>query len=209
MKDLANFTCHPLADGNKFFVGELPSDLRFTPDLFDALWHMQPAEATVIQIHGRKVPIPRKQQAYRTDYHFSGQTSLALPVPAMLTPVWAWARETIHESLNGLLLNWYDGSLRHYIGKHRDSRVNMIPGAPIVTISLGEERTWRLGPWHRSGEQTVDLSARDGTVFVMPYEANLAWTHAVPHSRRYVGRRISITLRAFVERDPGNSKTRH
>lgn len=200
MKDLANFTRHLLADGNSLFVGELPSKLRFTPELFNALWQMQPAAATVIHMHGRKVPIPRKQQAYGTDYHFSGQTSHALPVPEMLAPILAWAREAVYEALNGLLLNWYDGRLGHYIGKHRDSRVNMIPGAPIVTISLGEERTWRLAPWRRSGEPTVDLSAKDGTVFVMPYETNLAWTHAVPHSRRYVGRRISITLRAFVER---------
>lgn len=58
----------------------------------------------------------------------------------------AWAREADYEALNGLLLNWYDGRFGHHIGKHGDSRVGMIPGAPIVTISLGEERNWRLAP---------------------------------------------------------------
>jgi len=203
MKDLHRFACHLLADGNKFLVGELPVSLRFTAMMFDELWQLQPLEAPSIHLHGRLVRIPRKQQAYGMDYHFSGQTSVALPVPGMLAPMLTWACESIDGALNGLLLNWYDGRLGHYIGKHRDSRVNMIRGAPIVTISLGEERKFRLAPWRRSDQAPIDFPATDGTVFVMPYETNLAWTHAVPASQRYTGRRISITLRAFVH---GNTK---
>ncbi len=199
MRELSDFTCHSLSDGHIFWVGKLPSALRFTPSTFEDLWGLQPADSPIIQIHGRLVKIPRKQQAYGKDYHFSAQTSEALPIPACLAPLLGWARTTIDDRLNGLLLNWYDGRLGHYIGKHRDSRVNMIHGAPIVTISLGEERTFRLAPWRRLDQDPVDFLARDGTVFVMPYETNLAWTHAVPASRRLRGRRISVTLRAFVE----------
>lgn len=43
MKEFANFTRHLLADGYRVFVGELPSELRFTPAMFDALWQMQPS----------------------------------------------------------------------------------------------------------------------------------------------------------------------
>lgn len=53
MKHLAEFTRYLLADGSRLFVGELPSELRFTPAKFDALWQMQPTQATVIQMHGR------------------------------------------------------------------------------------------------------------------------------------------------------------
>ena len=66
--------------------------------------------------------------------------------------------DTVDDRLNGLLLNWYDGRLGHYIGKHRDSRVNMIHGAPIVTISLGEERSFRLAPWRRPDQDTVVIA---------------------------------------------------
>src|SRR5262249_23207799 len=114
-------------------------------------------------------------------------------------PMIAWVRDTINDRLNGLLLNWYDGRLGHYIGKHRDSRVKMIQGTPIVTISLGDERVFRLAPWRQSDQGIVDFPARDGTVFVMPYDTNLVWTHAVPASRRHQGRRISVTVRGFVE----------
>lgn len=100
------------------------------------------------------------------------------------------------EGFNGILLNWYDGALGHYSGKHRDSWANMIDGAPIVTISLGDERVFRLRPW-RSAGTPIDFAAVSGAVFIMPYETNLAWTHEVPKSARHTGRRISVTLRAF------------
>ena len=117
-------------------------------------------------------------------------------MPPLLAPLLDWARAAVDGRLNGVLVNWYDGALRHYIGRHRDSTMNLVEGGPIVTISFGEERVFRLRPWRGSG--AVDFPARDGTVFVMPYETNRAWTHEVPHSSRRTGRRISVTLRGFV-----------
>ena len=64
-----------------------------------------------------------------------------------------------------------------------------------MTVSLGEERVFRLRPWKQAGR--VDFPARDGTAFVLPYATNLRWTHEVPPSKRRTQRRISITLRAF------------
>jgi alkylated DNA repair dioxygenase AlkB len=118
-----------------------------------------------------------------------------MPVPKIRAIV-SWCKDGIDRRLNGLLLNWYDGTLGHYIGKHRDSTKNMVKGAPIVTLSFGKRRTFRLRPWRTSGEH-VDFDAENGTMFVMPYETNLAWTHEVPTSTRSRGRRISFTLRAF------------
>ena len=97
-----------------------------------------------------------------------------------------------------MLLNWYDGALGHYIGPHRDSTKNMVADSPIVTISLGEERTFRLRPWSAERKTAaLDFPARHGTVFVMPWETNLSFTHEIPKTSRAAGRRISITLRAF------------
>ena len=59
------------------------------------------------------------------------------------------------------------GKLQHYIGKHRDSVQNMIRGAPIVTISLGETRMFRLRPWKEKGFS--DFVAESGAVFLIPY----------------------------------------
>jgi hypothetical protein len=43
----------------------------------------------------------------------------------------------------------------------------------------------------------MDISLPNGSVIVIPWETNPAWTHSVPASRRFQGRRISVTLRAF------------
>ncbi len=187
-----------LPDGrHEILVGRLPAALeRELADRFDEIWALHPAEYHEIEIHGRLVKTPRWQQAYGADYHYTGSVNRGLPIPAVLVPVRDWARSTIDERLNGVLLNWYDAAHEHYIGKHRDSTIDMIDGTPIVTVSLGASRTFRLRPWKKKG--TCDLLAEHGTVFVMPFETNRAWTHEVPHFASDRGRRISITFRAFA-----------
>ncbi|MFK7817801.1 MAG: alpha-ketoglutarate-dependent dioxygenase AlkB, partial [Planctomycetaceae bacterium] len=172
------FTEHKLDDNHSVFSGQILPALELSDFQFKTLWELHPAEHHDIQIHGRIVKTPRWQQAYGADYYFSGQTYSAMEIPELLEPVLEWARLAIFQGLNGILVNWYDGRLDHYIGKHRDSVANMIEGAPIATISLGEERKFRMRPWKQSGFQ--DFPASSGSVFVIPYETNLAWTHEVP-----------------------------
>jgi alkylated DNA repair dioxygenase AlkB len=164
------------------------------------IWDLHPEEFHEITMHGRMVKIPRWQQAYGRDYRFSGRINRALPVPAVLEPLLAWSQEQLDPRLNGLVLNWYDAAREHYIGPHRDKTKGLIAGAPIVTISLGEERVFRVRPWKATG--VVDFPALHGTVFVMPFETNQVFTHEVPHFARHEGRRISVTLRAFEHQGP-------
>jgi alkylated DNA repair dioxygenase AlkB len=185
-----------LDESHVLFRGVLPPDLITGPALFDELWNQHPSDFAKIRMHGNWVATPRWQQAYGKDYHFTQQTSIALPVPPILAPFHDFARRAIDARLNGLLVIWYDGALGHYIGRHRDSTVKLIEGAPIVTISLGQERLFRLRPWRKAG--MTDFPAADRSVFVLPYETNKAWTHEVPHRAADTGRRISITLRGFV-----------
>src|SRR5262245_43650993 len=140
----AEFENHTLDDGYHFFVGRLPDELQPDAARFEALWALHPDDFHVIQMFGRPVPTARWQQAYGADYHYTGRTNAALPVPPNLELFRGWARGEIDERLNGLLLNWYDGELRHYIGPHHDSTVGLVRGGPIVTISFGEKRIFRL-----------------------------------------------------------------
>jgi alkylated DNA repair dioxygenase AlkB len=177
-------------------VGRLPDELVPEATGFDRLWALHPETFHIIKMHGKDVRTPRWQQAYGADYRYTGNTNRALPMPADLEPLHRWLRDEIDPRLNGLLLNWYDAEHGHYIGKHRDSTINMVNGAPIVTISLGAERVFRIRRW--KGESAVhDIPTGTGTLIVMPYDVNLAWTHEVPHNAKAVGRRISITARAF------------
>src|SRR5207237_212651 len=79
-----------LADG-----GRLPEALRLGKKGIEAVWPMHPAEYHRIMIHGREVETPRWQQACGEDYHYTGQTNKALPVPAALEPLHAWAHSAI------------------------------------------------------------------------------------------------------------------
>ena len=194
--ELSVFQKHLLSTGHSFLVSQLPQGLLPSTDLFDDLWALHPDEYHAIKIHGRLAKTPRWQQAYGRDYYYTGRVNRAKPVPASVRPYLTWAREVIHPNLNGALLNWYDGGRDHYIGRHRDSITGLAKGAPIVTISFGERRTFRLRRWKEPGDR-VDFTADHGTVFVMPCDTNLAWWHEVPVSRKLRGRRISLTIRAF------------
>lgn len=75
---------------------------------------------------------------------------------------------------------------------------DLLPGAPIVTLSFGETRTFRLARGMSPNRVVRDFTAVNGSVFVLPRETNDAWKHAVPKSTRYTGRRISVTVRGFA-----------
>ena len=196
---LANFESRSLdGDGSYLLVARLPDELIPDKEGFETLWQLHPPEFYELQMYGRGVKTPRWQQAFGMDYRYTGRINHALPTPPFLEPFLEWSRANIDSSLNGLLLNWYDGTLGHYIGRHRDSTSDMIPGSPIVTISLGEERTFRLRKWpNKPGVAPVDIRVISGTVLVMPWETNQRFTHEVPRSVHQKGRRISITLRGF------------
>lgn len=187
------FRRHELPDGCTFWTGELPQAMRLPPDAFDALWQTHPHGYHEIRMRCGLVETPRWQQAYGHDYHYTGRVNQALAMTPQLEPFLEYPRQ-IDPGFNGLLINWYDAGLGHYIGRHRDSRKGLVAGSRIVTMSLGQSRIFRLRPW--KGDGRVDFQAFHGWVGVMPFDTNLKWTHEVLKTRT-PGQRISITARAF------------
>ena len=175
---LLGFERHDLDADHILRVGRLPDSLVPDPVAFEALWATHPEDFHEIKLYGRLVKTPRWQQAYGIDYRYTGRVNKAKPIPPLLEPLLRWSQENIDRNLNGLLLNWYDGRLGHYIGPHHDSTANLVAeSSPIVTISLGEDRTFRL---RRSPTKlkapSIDIPACNGAVFVMPWETSLAFT---------------------------------
>jgi alkylated DNA repair dioxygenase AlkB len=177
-------------------IMQLPRELRCPTSEFDKFWQKHPPGFNSIHIHGKKIKIPRYQQAFGRDYAFSGSVAEASAIPDMLEPVLHWSQAEIASDLNGLLVNWYEPSLGHYIGQHRDSEKGLRPGSPIVMVSLGGDRLLRLRS--SGGEGRRDIAISDGTIVVIPWETNRAWTHGVPRLKRFIRRRISVTLRCFL-----------
>ncbi|MEZ4884697.1 MAG: alpha-ketoglutarate-dependent dioxygenase AlkB [Chitinophagales bacterium] len=180
------------------FTSEKPvSNFVLDDATFLKIWDLHPEEYHIVKIHGKEIPTPRWQQAYGKNYRYTGSKNNALPIPDILKVFLEWSQENIDERLNGLLLNWYDGLKNHYIGAHRDSTKDLQEGSPIVTISLGEERVFRMRPYKNKGFKDIEI--RNGNVIVVPWNTNQHWTHEVPHFKKYSGKRISITLRAYSE----------
>lgn len=169
---------------------------KLTENEFELLWQEHPKEFHEVVIHGKRVKTPRWQQAYGKNYEYTGSKNNALPIKKIDRKYIDWCKENIDKRLNGLLINWYDGDSQHYIGKHRDSVKGLEERSPIVTISHGEERVFRLRPYGEKGYQ--DYKVTDGDVLIIPWETNKNYTHEVPHFKKYKKRRISITLRAYI-----------
>ncbi len=190
------FTKQNLDGQHAIYISKPIAALGKSGEAFDAIWNCHPTVFHKVKILGKEVPAPRWQQAYGKNYRYTGSENNALPIPDMLAGFLEWSNKNIDPRLNGLLLNWYDGRLEHYIGAHRDDTRDLISGSPIVTISLGEGRVFRMRPHKGKGFQ--DFPFQNGQVIVVPAETNQAWTHEVPHSKTQYGRRISVTLRAYL-----------
>jgi len=144
-------------------------------------------------MRGRPIPMPRLQTAYGRDYSFSGQTSVAKPIPPELQGVVDWANSLGMGLFNALLVNWYaDGS--KYIGAHSDNTAPLVRDSPIMTVSLGATRCFRVRT--RADERVVDLHPADGDVIVMGGAFQAEFKHEVTKVAR-AGPRISLTLRQF------------
>ena len=181
---------------HKVFLLRSHRDFTYDPKQFNTLWDQHPDEYHIIKMRGKEIRTPRWQQAYGKSYNYSGTKNVALPISAEMAPFLSWAQKEIDPRLNGLLLNWYDGEKSHYIGAHRDDTKDLHRESPIVTISLGEERIFRLRKIGTKGVK-IDVPVRNGDVLVVPWETNWNFTHEVPKFKKYINRRISVTLRAY------------
>ena len=191
------FEAIALDEQHHIWVGQLPDDFIKELPSFDTLWELHPEAYHIVKILGKSIPTPRWQQAYGFDYEYTGSKQNALPIPNSLQPFQEWCQAVIHPQMNSLLLNWYEGEKKHYIGPHRDSPFGLLKGSPIVTISLGEERVFRFRPWGKGKKGFQDFPVKHGAVVIIPWETNRQWTHEVPHFARYKERRISVTLRVY------------
>lgn len=190
------FETIPLDNECSIYASYTVPELNLNHEQFLNIWNAHPEQYHTLKIHGKEVLTPRWQQAYGKNYRYTGAKNNALPIPDFLQVFLDWSKEHIDERLNGLLLNWYDGTKGHYIGAHRDDTRDLHKDSPVVTISLGQERIFRMRPYKKKGFK--DITIRNGEVIVVPWDTNTKWTHEVPNFKRFDGKRISITARAYL-----------
>lgn len=64
-----------------------------------------------------------------------------------------------------LLINWYENG-RHYIGAHSDNVNPLVDNSPIVSISIGATRIFRIKD-KKTRSIVKDITVKHGTVVVM------------------------------------------
>lgn len=162
---------------------------------FDELWALHPPTFHKIKMFDRMVPVPRYQLFYLRDYGFSGVVHKAEPfLHDGFKPFLEFVNSLGMGTFNGILVNFYENG-KHYVGPHRDNERDLIPNSPVVTVSLGQKRIFRLRSY-KTKEVVLDLPLEDGTYCVMAGLTNQLYTHEIVKGTE-TGRRISITFRQF------------
>lgn len=166
---------------------------------FNELWNSHPDEFGTVFIHGKLINTPRWQQSYGNSYIFSGIKHEALPFNSILQELLEWANATEYGPFNQAVVNWYqDGS--HYIGAHRDNESQMTKDSPVLAISFGETRTFRIRE-HKTKEKVLDIPLENRAVVVMGGATNSDFTHEIVKVNgkkgTNLGARISVTFRNF------------
>ncbi len=151
-------------------------------------------------VFGKKIPLPRLTAWYGpTGYTYSGVVHSPHPFPPALRRV-AGSVEQIAGEFNCVLANLYrDG--RDSVSWHSDNESLWGERATIVSLSFGATRQFVLR--HRQTRQRVSVDLEHGSLLVMRGDTQQLWSHAIPKTRRDVGRRINLTLRRLAP-----SKTR-
>jgi alkylated DNA repair dioxygenase AlkB len=187
-----------LDDDSWIETGELPQELKNIN--FDLLWNHHPKNYNQIKIYDKIVYMPRYTQTYLKNYIYSGVEHKSLPLPTDYQPFLDWVNKLKENtSFNQVLVNWYENG-NHYINAHCDNEKQLIKEYPIVSISLGEERVFRIRN-KETKEIVKDIIMKDGTYLIMCGKMQQNFTHEVPKingkTGLETGKRINITLRNF------------
>lgn len=151
-----------------------------------------------LRVAGEQIPFPRLVSWHGDPgitYRYSG-----IEHPAQVwTPPLLEVRDRLLVGfpklpLNGVLLNRYRSG-QDSIGRHADREDDLVPGAPIIGISLGGTRTIRFRPMGGSAKTEIKLPLRDGSLLLMFGDCQKTWTHEIKKEPSADAERISLTFR--------------
>ena len=125
-------------------------------------------------------------------YRYSRQMAPRQDVPPVLSELLDFVNSLLGTRLNAVLVNYYENGTQ-YISAHKDSSWGLVPGQPIVGLSFGATRTFRIR--EAAGNKIrLDLPLEDNSLVVMLSQTG--FTHEIPGRKRLLGERWSLTLRA-------------
>jgi alkylated DNA repair dioxygenase AlkB len=156
----------------------------------DFPWQRQPI---------RNILIRRANVWYADDarcvYRYSGQVWTPQPFTALLNELRSALRSISSANLNSVLATFYpDGQTG--VAWHDDNDFPQQPDTPIVSLSLGAGRTFKI---RRKADQQVLASYEltHGSVIVMGGALQRHYDHAITKTTRPVGPRVNLSFRTF------------
>ncbi|MCT0212426.1 MULTISPECIES: alpha-ketoglutarate-dependent dioxygenase AlkB [unclassified Synechococcus] len=170
-------------------------------DLLERLSQEVPWKQDTITLYGRTHSLPRLTC-------WVGDPGCSYTYSGVRNPIEVWSpllqhlRERVECAVgwgfNSLLLNRYrDG--RDKLDWHADDERELDPEAPIASLSLGAERSFRLRPRDPEAITEAPLSVElgHGDLLVMDPPTQRLWLHQVPKRLRVQRERINLTFRSI------------
>ena len=134
-------------------------------------------------MYERELDVPRLTASYRLD-------DPSLPAP--LGEAAALARGEFGCDFNSVGLNLYRDR-NDSVAPHNDRLGDLVPGHPIVLLSLGATRRMRIQG--KASRAKLELDLEPGSLLLMDYESQKHYDHGIPKQRAAVGPRISLAFR--------------
>ena len=151
-----------------------------------------------IFIFGKWVKVPRLMCWYGDPdayYGYSGVNHKPLPWTPKLQNIRGKVEQQCQCTFNSVLANLYrDG--RDSMGCHADNEKELGINPTIASLSLGDERLFRLH--HKKTKQTFNINLQHGDLLVMGGACQQYWLHSVPKTKALKTPRINLTFRKIL-----------
>ena len=154
-----------------------------------------------ITLYGKSHAQPRLSAWYGdVAYRYSGLTLQPLPWTTQLLDIKQRIESLTGHDFNSVLLNYYRDQ-NDSMGMHSDDEKELGDQPAIASLSLGEERVFRLKHKTRRDLKTFKLPLPDRSLLLMRGDTQRFWRHGVNKTRQARGARINLTFR-YVFADP-------
>jgi alkylated DNA repair dioxygenase AlkB len=181
-----------------------------TKEEFEQLVNRMPRkeEREIISVFSYTGPVPRTQKLFgNSDYKYSGISLLAdTDIDPLVQRCIDYAKGEYPEDkypeyeFNGALVNLYEDG-KDCVGWHSDNEDTMVPGCPIISVSFGWTRVFKVRT--KDKKNNWDFVLENGDVAIMEgKDFQHILQHSVPKVLRKIKhnedtRRINITVRPF------------
>ena len=163
--------------------------------LLDTAITKTPWRKDVINIMGKKIPIPRLQNWFgdpNTSYTYSRIRLQALAFPYWMDQLRAAVERETGNSFNRALVNYYrDG--KDSVDWHADDEASLGFEPLIASVSVGAERIFQLR--HNVSKEKVKINLPHGSLLLMGAGVQENWQHSVAKVKQLDEPRVNFTFR--------------